>query len=112
MAATRFVIEETGGNIIETPATPADRQPRSLTAFASGAARWLSCVEFVLLMPSRLVVAIGWLAVPLLVLAIVPVVLLGTLMLLQAPIFFVMWKLFGGEEPSDDACGDRPRGGI
>ncbi|MEX2186999.1 MAG: hypothetical protein WD875_09410 [Pirellulales bacterium] len=92
MAATRFVADEIADEI----ATPASRQTRSIPVAASHVARWLSWAELAVLMPSRLVAAVGWFAIPLLVLAIVPIALLGLLMLVQAPIFFVMWKLFGG----------------
>ena len=46
-------------------------------------------------MPTRLVAAFSWLLIPLLVFAAVPLVILGTLLLLQAPIFFLLWKLCG-----------------
>jgi hypothetical protein len=39
------------------------------------------------LMPTRLAAAFSWLLIPLLVFAAVPLVILGTLLLVQAPIF-------------------------
>jgi hypothetical protein len=58
-------------------------------------ARFLGWIELAILVPCRLLAGLGWLAVPLLVFAAVPLVILGTLLLVQAPIFFVLWKLFG-----------------
>jgi hypothetical protein len=87
MQPTRFVIED-------RPAPPA----RGSAAVAEGARRataWLGWVELAFFLPTRLVAAFSWLLIPLLVFAAVPLVILGTLLLLQAPIFFLLWKLFG-----------------
>jgi hypothetical protein len=88
--ATRFVIDDRAAS------TP---EPRTTAAAASQLAHWLSWTELLLLMPSRLLGAVGWLIVPLVLVAVVPVVLLGTLMLIQAPIFFVLWRAFDGSRP-------------
>jgi hypothetical protein len=92
VSATRFIIDDRAEST---------REPRTSAAAASHLAHWLSWTELLLLMSSRLLGAFGWLIVPLLLVAIVPVVLLGTLMLIQAPIFFVLWRAFGGESLGD-----------
>jgi hypothetical protein len=97
--AARFVIEE---NVCEDVcASPPVQVP------AAGSLRQVSCalpwVELALLLPSKLLAAVGWLAIPLFVFAVVPVVLLGTLLLAQAPVFFVLWKLFG--TPRSESAG-------
>ncbi len=98
MAATRFVIDE-------APEL-APRSKASFATFASHAARWLSWLELAILMPPRVLAAVGWLAIPLFLLAIVPVAVLGALMLVQAPIFFVLWKMFGRNAPSGETPDD------
>lgn len=97
-AATRFLIED-------EPNRPF-AGPTELAPIARRAASVLSWVEFALLLPSKLLGAIGWLAVPLFVFAIVPVVLLGSLVLAQAPVFFLLWKLFGPRYAAADRAGD------
>jgi hypothetical protein len=94
--ATRFVIED------EDP--PALQNPRMGNAArrAIGLLPWL---EFAVLIPSKLLGVLGWLALPLVVFAVVPIVLLGTLLIAQAPIFFLMWKLFGSGQPGGDGFG-------
>jgi hypothetical protein len=86
MQPTRFVIED-------RPARP----PRGTAAVTEGARRasaWLGWVELALFLPTRLIAAFSWLLIPLLVFAAVPLVILGTLLVVQAPIFFLLWKLF------------------
>jgi hypothetical protein len=62
----------------------------------------LPWIELALLLPSKLLAAVGWLAIPLFVFAVVPAVLLGTLLLAQAPVFFLLWKLFGAQQSASD----------
>lgn len=86
MHPTRFVIEDRSV-----------RPARGSVAVAAGARRasaWLGWVELAFFLPTRLVAAFSWLLIPLLVFAAVPLVILGTLLIVQAPIFFVLWKLF------------------
>lgn len=87
MQPTRFVIED-------RPARPA-RGSGAVTEGARRASAWLGWVELAFFLPTRLVAAFSWLLIPLLVLAAVPLVILGTLLVLQAPIFIVLWRLFG-----------------
>lgn len=97
MVPTRFTIDD---------APAATTRPRSSRDAAAEIARWLSWVELLLLMPSRLLGAFGWLLVPVLLLAVVPVLLLGALMLVQAPLLFVLWKLFDDGQPLGERRGD------
>jgi hypothetical protein len=94
MQPTRFEIED-------RPARPA----RGTVAVSEGARRasaWLGWVELAFFLPTRLVAAFSWLLIPLLVFAAVPLVILGTLLIVQAPIFFLLWKLFAAV-PSNSA---------
>jgi hypothetical protein len=100
-AATRFVIDE--------DASCGPRRPIPLTAVRK-AASCLPWLEFAVLIPSKLLGVLGWLAIPLFIFAVVPVVLLGTLLIAQAPVFFLMWKLFGSNAPLVDGTGENAIG--
>jgi hypothetical protein len=95
-AATRFVIDE--------DASCGPRCSIALTAVRK-AASCLPWLEFAVLIPSKLLGVLGWLAIPLFIFAVVPVVLLGTLLIAQAPVFFLMWKLFGSNAPIGEDAG-------
>lgn len=97
MVPTRFTIDD---------APAATARSRSSRDAAAEIARWLSWVELLLLMPTRLLGAFGWLLVPVLLLAVAPVLLLGALMLVQAPLLWVLWKLFGEGRPLGDGRDD------
>lgn len=100
--ATRFVIEQ------EAAATSADKAAKaSIVRRSTPMFPW---VELAFFLPSKLLTAVGWLAVPLFVFAVVPVVLLGTLVLAQAPIFFLLWKVFGPRPSEADHAVDAFRG--
>lgn len=87
-SANRFVIED----------LPAERSAGDgrLGARASRVIGWLQIAELALLVPWRAVAVILLFLAPLLLLLALPFVLLGALLVLQAPVFYVMWRLAGG----------------
>lgn len=101
-SATRFVIEQ-------EPVATAARKTTTASPVRQ-AASVFPWVELAFFLPSKLLTAVGWLAFPLFVFAVVPVVLLGTLVLAQAPIFFLLWKVLGPRPSEADHAGDAFRG--
>jgi hypothetical protein len=92
--AERFVIED-----VPEAADPARRE--RLRAGASRAVGLLQIAEIALLMPWRAIGLALLVLAPLLWFLALPFVLLGALLLLQAPVFYVMWRLVGGSRMRD-----------
>jgi hypothetical protein len=92
--AERFVIEDV---------SEADRAAgrERLRAGASRAAGLLQVAEIALLVPWRAIGLTLVVLAPLLFFLALPFVLLGALLVLQAPVFYVMWRLAGGTRMRD-----------
>jgi hypothetical protein len=98
MAATKFLIDDRQSDDEVSPAGAGSAERSPLVGGVARVARWLSWVEWVVVIPTQIYAAIGWLAIPVLLVLAAPLVVFAVFLAVQAPVFFVLWKLFGTPE--------------